>query len=84
MDTRRLLLGAGVLLLVAGLLLACLTPGGWLNRGTTQTLSTPFGSLSVTETKSSAGPVIGYVLLGLGGVVLVAAFALKSPPPPRA
>jgi hypothetical protein len=45
MDKRRLLLGSAVLLVLAGLLLAALTPGGWFNSGTTQAVDTPIGSI---------------------------------------
>jgi hypothetical protein len=83
MDMRRLLAGLGLALFLAGLVLACFTPGGWLNRGSTETVSSPLGSITVTVEKSSAGPVIGYVLLGLGAVALVGAFAMKPPPPRR-
>jgi hypothetical protein len=81
MDMRRLVIGAGVLLIVAGLVLACFTPGGWFNRGTTETLALPFGSISFSAEKRSSWPTLGYVLLGTGGVVLVIAFAMKSRPP---
>src|SRR5437868_5050597 len=81
MDTRRLIFGMAVLLLAVGFALAAFTPGGWFNRGASETFNTPFGSVTVTDEKSSAGPIIGYVLLGLGGVGLVTAFAMKSPPP---
>jgi hypothetical protein len=40
------------------------------------------GWFSVQGENSSAGPIIGYVLLGLGAVGLVIAFAMKSPPKP--
>ena len=83
MDRRRLVLGLGVLLVVAGALLACFTPGGLFNSGGQETVSTPIGSFSFQgEKKSSAGPIIGYVLLGVGAVGLVVAFAMKSPPQP--
>lgn len=81
MDKRRLVLGLGVLLLIAGALLACFTPGGLFSSDGSPSIATPFGTFSVPgEKKSSAGPIIGYVLVGVGAVGLVAAFAMKSPP----
>jgi hypothetical protein len=81
MDKRRLILGLGVLMLVVGAVLACFTSGGLFNSGGSETVGTPFGSFSVPgEKKSSAGPIIGYVLLGVGAVGLLVAFAMKSPP----
>jgi hypothetical protein len=80
MDKRRLLLGSAVLLVLAGLLLAALTPGGWFNSGTTQAVDTPIGSIRIQEKKSSNWPTLGYILLGVGGAGLVFVFAMKSPP----
>jgi hypothetical protein len=83
MDTRRLVLGLSVLLVVVGALLACFTPGGIFNRGVvTQSVDFPFvGSMTVrAEGVSSPWPIVGYVLMGLGGLGLVVAFAMKSPP----
>jgi hypothetical protein len=79
MDTRRLLLGSAVLLVIVGVFLAALTPGGWFNSGPSQAVDTPFGSISIAEKISSPWPILGYVLLGAGGVGLVLAFAMKSP-----
>jgi formylglycine-generating enzyme required for sulfatase activity len=83
MDSRRLVFGASVLLVVVGLLLASFTPGGWLNRGGGgTTIDLPFGSVTLPgQEKSSPWPLVGYVALGLGAVGLVAAFAMKSPRP---
>jgi hypothetical protein len=78
MNYRRLAFGLAALLVVAGLLLALFTPGGLVNSGTVQSVETPFGSFSVSEAKSSPWPVVGYVLLGLGGVAGVVGFAMKS------
>jgi hypothetical protein len=83
MDTRRLVFGLAMLLVIVGALLACFTPGGILNRGVvTQSVDLPFvGSLTVrAEGASSPWPIVGYVLLGLGGLGLVIAFAIKVPP----
>jgi hypothetical protein len=80
MNTRKLFFGLAALLIVAGLLLALFTPGGLANSGIVHTVQTPFGSLSVTESRSSPWPIIGYVMIGLGGVAAVVGFALKSPP----
>jgi hypothetical protein len=83
MDKRRLVLGLSVLLLVAGALLACFTPGGLFNRPqVTQSMDVPFfGTMTVrAEGGTTAWPVVGYVLLGLGGVGSILAFAMKSPP----
>ena len=81
MDKRRLVLGLGVLLLIAGALLACFTPGGIFNTGGSEVLATPIGTFTVpAERKSSAWPVVGYVLLGVGALGLVVAFAMKPPP----
>jgi hypothetical protein len=83
MDKRRLVLGLGAVLLVTGALLAGFTPGGLFNAGGSATIGTPLGPFTVPGAKkSSAGPVIGYVLMGVGALGLVAAFAMK--PPPRA
>jgi len=79
MDKRRLIFGLAVLLLIAGAALACFAPGGLFNRAKLTSVDTPFGSFSKSEAVSSSGPVIGYVLLGLGGVGVVVGFALKSP-----
>jgi hypothetical protein len=83
MDKRRLVLGLSVLLLVAGLSLAAFTPGGFFNRVQTHSVEVPFfGTMTVRgEGATSPWPVVGYVLLGLGGLGLVLAFAMK---PPRA
>jgi hypothetical protein len=84
MDARKLLLGVAALALIAGLLLASFAPGGWFNREESgaAALRTPFGTVQVetTETKSSVWPTVGYVLLGLGGVVIVVAYAMRRPP----
>jgi hypothetical protein len=79
MDKRRLIFGLAALLLIAGAALACFAPGGLFNRVNVTSVDTPFGSFSKTEVLSSSGPVIGYVLLGLGGVGIVVGFALKTP-----
>jgi hypothetical protein len=81
MDRRRLVLGLGVLLLVVGTLLAGFTPGGLFNAGGSETIGTPIGTFTVPGAKkSSAGPVVGYPLMGAGALGLVAAFAMKPPP----
>jgi hypothetical protein len=81
MNLRRLVCGLSVLLLVTGALLACFTPGGLFNDGGRETITTPIGSFSFQgESRSSAGPIVGYVLCGMGAVGLVVAFAMKSPP----
>jgi hypothetical protein len=79
MNKRRLIVGLGALLLIAGAALACCTPGGLFNRESVTSVNTPFGSFSKSEAVDSPWPVIGYVLLGLGGVGIVVGLALKSP-----
>jgi hypothetical protein len=81
-DNRRLVLGLSVLLLVAGIALACFTPGGFFNRQQEHSVEMPFfGTMTVRgEGATSAWPVAGYVLLGLGGLGLVLAYAMKPPP----
>lgn len=83
MDLRKLVLGLTALAIVTGFLLVCFAPGGWLNRGKTEKaeLKTPVGSLEFTtrEAKSSAWPTVGYVLLGIGAVGVVASLSMKSP-----
>ena len=81
MDTRRLVIGLAALVIVGGIVLALFTPGGLVNSGVVQSVQTPFGSLSVSEAKSSPWPIVGYVLIGLGCVAAVVGFAMKSPPP---
>jgi hypothetical protein len=79
MDKRRLIIGLAALLLVAGAALACFAPGGLFNHANVTSVDTPFGVFSKTEALSSLWPVIGYVLLGLGGIGIVVGFALKTP-----
>ena len=83
MDLRKLVLGLTALAIVAGLLLVCFAPGGWFNKGHTETaaVKTPVGSLEFTahEAKTSGWPTVGYVLLGIGGVGVVALISMKSP-----
>jgi hypothetical protein len=81
MDRRRLVIGVAVLLLVVGGLLACFAPGGLLNKVNVTTVDTPLGSFSTSEAKSSPWPVVGYVLLGLGGVGAVVGYAMKPSRP---
>jgi hypothetical protein len=78
MDLRRLEFGLAALVIVAGILLALFTPGEPLNRGVVQTVETPFGSLSVSETKALPWAIVGYVLIGLGCVEVVVGFAMKT------
>jgi hypothetical protein len=81
MDTRKLAFGLAIVFIIAGVLLALFTPGGLLNSGgVTESFQTPFGSVSMSASKSSAWPVVGYVLIGVGAVAAVVAFALNSPP----
>jgi hypothetical protein len=84
MSTRRLVFGLGVLVIIAGLLLAALSPGGWFNQGQTReaSIKIPIWSweIKASEEKSSAWPIVGYVLLGVGGVALVVGFAMTAPP----
>jgi hypothetical protein len=70
-----------VLVIVGGNLLALFTPGGLVNSGVVQSVQTPFGSLSVSEAKSSLWPIVGYVMIGLGCVTAVVGFTMRSPPP---
>jgi len=83
MDLRKLVLGLTALAIIGGLLLVCFAPGGWFNRGQTEKaeVKTPVGSVEITahETKSSVWPTVGYVLLGIGGVGVVALISIKSP-----
>jgi hypothetical protein len=78
MNTRRLIIGLAVLLLIAGAALACFAPGGLLNRANVTSVDTPFGSFSKSEAVSSSWPLVGYALLGLGGVGVVVGIALKG------
>jgi hypothetical protein len=77
MNKQALAFGLAVLLVVTGLLLALFSPGGLLNRGVVLSIETPFGSFS--ETKSSPWPIVGYILIGLGGVAAVVGFAMRPP-----
>jgi len=80
MDKRKLVFGLGVLLIVVGALLALFTPGGLFNHGGSAAIVTPIGTLNVREEpRGTAGPIAGYVLLGVGGLALVIAFAMKPP-----
>jgi hypothetical protein len=82
MDLQKMVLGLTTLAIVAGLLLACFAPGGWFNKGQTEkaAFKTPVGSIEITaqEAKSSVWPTVGYVLLGIGGVGVVAFLSIKS------
>ncbi|MFC1706417.1 hypothetical protein ACFL59_06270 [Planctomycetota bacterium] len=81
MDKRRLIFGLALLLLIAGVVLACFAPGGFFNTSGAQTIGTPLGSFSMPGAKkASAGPIVGYALLGLGGIGLVVAFAMTKGP----
>jgi hypothetical protein len=83
MDLRKMVLGLTALAIVTGLLLVCFAPGGWFNKGETEKaqLKTPIGSFEITaqEAKSSVWPTVGYVLLAVGGVGIVAFLSMKSP-----
>jgi hypothetical protein len=83
MDLRKLVLGLTALALIGGLLLVCFAPGGLFNRGETEkaAVKTPLGSFEITahESKSSVWPTVGYVLLGMGAVGVVAFISMKSP-----
>ena len=83
MDLRKMVLGLTALAIVAGFLLVCFAPGGWFNRVHTETaaVKTPVGSLELTahESKTSVWPTVGYVLLGIGGIGVVALLSMKSP-----
>jgi hypothetical protein len=77
MDMRKLGFGLGAILLVLGLLLACFAPGGFFNSATTDIVSTPLGKISVTqEKKASVWTTVGYVMLGVGTITLVLAYAM--------
>jgi hypothetical protein len=77
-DTRKLVFGLSVLLILAGILLALFTPGGLLNKQ--DDLTNLMGSFGLSVQRTSPGPIIGYVLLGLGAVGVVVAYAMKPPP----
>jgi hypothetical protein len=81
-DLRKLVLGLTGLAVIAGLLLVSFAPGGWFNKGQTEkaALKTPVGSFEITakEAKSSVWPTVGYVLLAIGGVGVVAFLSMKS------
>jgi hypothetical protein len=81
MDLRKMVLGLTTLAIVAGLLLVCFAPGGWFNKGQTEkaAFKTPVGSIEITaqEAKSSVWPTVGYVLLGIGGVGVVAYLSMN-------
>jgi hypothetical protein len=79
MDKRRLIFGSALLLIAIGLLLAAVTPGGWFNRDIASA-SIQLGSVSIQgfeERKSSPWPTTGYVLMGVGGLGMVVAYAMK-------
>jgi hypothetical protein len=79
MDKRRLIFGSALLLIAIGLLLAAVTPGGWFNRDIASS-SIQFGSVTIEgfqERKSSPWPTIGYILMGVGGLGMVVAYAMK-------
>jgi hypothetical protein len=86
MDTRRLVLGLSLLLVVAGVLVACFAPGGlWNRQSVTQSVDVPFmGNLTVRSegAPSSWLAVVGWVLAGAGAVGMVAAFAMRPAPRP--
>ena len=82
MDLRKLVFGLTALAIIGGLLLVYFAPGGWFNSGQTEraAVKTPVGLLEITahETKSSVWPTVGYVLLGIGRVGVVAFLCMKS------
>ncbi|HWP59105.1 MAG TPA: hypothetical protein VNL14_14525 [Candidatus Acidoferrales bacterium] len=82
MDLRRLVLGLTAVALLAGLLLASFAPGGWFNKGEIEkaAVKTPVGSLEITteQSKTSAWPTVGYVLLGLGAIGVVTFLSMGS------
>jgi hypothetical protein len=85
MNKRKLVGGLAVLALIAGALLVCLAPGGFFQQAPENrtVVDTPVVRINVASededqaSLSSPGPVAGFVLLGLGAVGLVAAFAMK-------
>jgi hypothetical protein len=78
MVPRKLLMGLGAILIVVGLGLAALAPGGFLNRGSSAVLVTPLGTLDVRQERpASAGVITGYVLLAVGACAAIGGFAMK-------
>ena len=73
-DTRRLVFGLSVVILVAGALLASFAPGGLFN----QTQEVPL--LGTVPVRPSPWSIIGYVLLVVSAAGFVLAFAMKPPP----
>ena len=78
MDWKRLITGLALLTLLTGVLLVCFTTGGLLNRFR--------GFQSIDDLTGHGiylgfpGPVIGFVLMGIGAVGLVVVFSIKKPP----
>jgi hypothetical protein len=84
MDKQKLVGGIAVLALIAGGLLTCFTPGGFLQAKPEErtVVDTPLVDVRVTSQEEqpglvSPGPIAGFVLLGLGAVGVVAALAMK-------
>jgi hypothetical protein len=77
MNWRRLVFGLAVLLFVVGALFVGFAPGGIFDRTNIIQIETPFGSLIRRNRDISAWTVVGYVLMGTGGLALVVALAIK-------
>src|SRR5262245_52087152 len=72
-NWRRFLIGMAFLLILTGLLLICFIPGGLLN---------PFRHWdgSVQRPLDLPGHIVGFVLLGVGAVLVVVIFSLERRP----
>src|SRR5262249_37168925 len=83
MDTKKLILGLSTLAVVAGLILVCFAPGGFLNRPQNQAVALDMPMLGEVKLETngpglgSPGPVTGFILLGAGAVGFVVAWAMK-------
>jgi hypothetical protein len=78
---RGSLMSVGFLVLLAGLLMASLSPGGWFNRHEESgaALNTPLGSveLKARTERTSPWPMVGYGLIAVGAVAMIAGAASR-------
>ena len=71
LNLRRLLTGFSILFLLAGVLLLCFIPGGFLNQRWQPFTGEHFVTLN------EPGHVVGFICLGLGAVGFVFLFSLE-------